>query len=100
MSIPAARTKAATETPTKSHTSRLVRTPRGSSREAVRGLRASIAWSARRFTPIAALRAATMATTIQKRTRPSNPPCRVARAKEARANGSAKTECEKRIIRP
>ena len=40
-------------------------TPRGSSRPAVRGLRASIAWSARRLKPMAALRAPTIATTIQ-----------------------------------
>ena len=40
--------------------------PRGSSRPAVRGFLASIAWSTRRLKPIAALRAETIATTIQK----------------------------------
>ena len=49
---------------------------------------------------MAALRAATMATTIQPSCRALTPPSRAASAAEASANGSANTECEKRIIRP
>jgi hypothetical protein len=45
-------------------------TPRGSSRPAVRGLSASIRASASRLNPIAALRAATIATRIQNSRRP------------------------------
>ena len=99
-SIAAASTNTAVETATNRTTSRADRTPAGSSREAVRGLRASIARSTRRLKPIAALRAETMATTIQRTWRPLMPETRAASDAEARANGSAKTECEKRIIRP
>ncbi len=63
-------------------------------------MRASIPWSARRLKPIAALRADTMATTIQKTCLPVIPPACAARAAEVSANGRANTECEKRIIRP
>ena len=66
----------------------------------MRGLRASIARSTRRLKPIAALRAETMATTIQRSCRAVMPEARAASEAEASANGSAKTECEKRIIRP
>ena len=66
----------------------------------VRGLRASIPASRIRLNPIAAERAATIATTIQKTRLPVIPPARAARAAEASAKGRAKTECEKRIIRP
>ncbi len=49
---------------------------------------------------MAALRAATMATTIQRICRASTPPARAASTAEVRANGRANTEWEKRIIRP
>ena len=74
--------------------------PRGISRPAVRGFLASIAWSTRRLKPIAALRAETIATTIHRIWRAVTPPSCAASAAEVSANGSAKTECEKRIIRP
>jgi hypothetical protein len=61
----AASTKTATDSATNSHASPRETIPRGSSRLAVRGFLASIAWSTRRLKPIAALRAATIATTIQ-----------------------------------
>ena len=67
-------------------------TPRGISRIAVRGFRPSYSASTRRLNPIAALRAATMATTI-------HPMCphvvgcsRAANSAPVNANGSAKTE--------
>ena len=50
---------------TKSVASHRLMAPRGSSRIAVRGLSASKRASTRRLNPIAALRAATMQTTIQ-----------------------------------
>ena len=50
---------------TKSIASRAVIAPRGSSRIAVRGFSASWRASTSRLNPIAALRAATIATTIQ-----------------------------------
>ena len=56
---------AADATTMKTVASRVLIAPRGSSRFAVRGLSASIRASARRLNPIAALRAATMATRIQ-----------------------------------
>ena len=54
------------ETITKMVASRLLRTPRGISRIAVRGLSASIRASTRRLNPIAALRAETIATITQR----------------------------------
>jgi hypothetical protein len=51
---------------TNSVASRKVMAPRGSSRAAVRGLSASKRASTRRLNPIAAERAATIATRIQK----------------------------------
>jgi len=50
--------------------------------------------------PIAALRAATMATTIQSTCAAVIPDTRAARAAEVSANGRAKAEWEKRIMRP
>ena len=49
---------------------------------------------------MAALRAVTMATTIQKTWRAVTPCPRAARATAVRAKGRAKTEWEKRIMRP
>ncbi len=70
--------------------------PRGSSRPAVRGLSASQRASASRLNPIAALRAATIATTIQSRRQPiafsDHSPVRLsASSAPVSANGSAKT---------
>ena len=64
-SFHAANTNSSEDTTTKSVASSVVIAPRGSSREAVRGLRASYFASTRRLKPIAALRAATIAATIQ-----------------------------------
>jgi len=59
------------EMTTKIVASGAVMAPRGSSRIDVRGLSASWRASTRRLKPIAALRAATIATTIQKMRRPA-----------------------------
>ena len=61
----AANTNSADATTTNSVASATVIEPRGSSRFAVRGLSASIRASTSRLNPMAALRAATIATTIQ-----------------------------------
>ena len=98
-SMAAAATSAAADTTTKTHTLARESTPRGSSRPAVRGLRASIAWSARRLNPIAALRAPTIATTIHRSVRQGTRPPPASTA-EASANGSAKTECDSLTMRP
>ena len=95
----AAATRAAAERATNAQTSRRVRRPDGSSRAAVRGLRASSSWSASRLKPMAALRAPTMATRIHSTCRGGGAPP-AARNAAARANGRAKTECESLIIRP
>jgi hypothetical protein len=70
--------------------------PRGSSRDAVRGLRLSYDASTRRLNPIAALRAATMHATIQTIRMGSSGTRRVASRAPASANGSANTEWLKR----
>jgi hypothetical protein len=81
--------------------SRRVIRPRGSSRPAVRGLSASCGASASRLNPIAALRAATIASTIHPK-RPAtvagdqSPRRCNARSAPVSANGSAKTEWLKR----
>src|SRR5258708_4543694 len=97
-----ANTNAADDTATKNAASRGLIAPRGISRFAVRGFRASIRASTRRLNPIAALRAATIATTTQKRGRTPFPRFAMEKAygpfsfrassAPARANGSAKTE--------
>jgi hypothetical protein len=61
---PAATTNTTDEMTTNAVAAGRVITPCGSSRIAVRGLRASNSASTRRLNPIAALRAATIATTI------------------------------------
>src|SRR5215831_4885461 len=85
-------TKRTDATITKDVASARVIRPRGSSRMAVRGLRASKLASTRRLNPIAALRAVTIAATIHA-TRPSvSGTTRAARIAPTSANGSAKTE--------
>ena len=71
-------------------------TPRGSSRLAVRGLSASNRASTRRLNPIAALRAATIATRIQPIVTPFTGTRCAASSAPASANGSANTEWLKR----
>ena len=93
----AAKTNTADATTTNAIASRELIAPRGSSRFAVRGLSASIRASTSRLNPIAALRAATIATRIQ----PTDGPRDRARAAPASsapasANGSANTEWLKR----
>src|SRR5262249_31951874 len=65
LSRQAAKTNTTDAAMTNERASRLLSRPRGSSRQAVRGLSASKRASARRLNPIAALRAATIATRIQ-----------------------------------
>jgi len=82
-------------------------TPRGISRIAVRGLRASYSASTSRLNPIAALRAATIAKTIQPICHQETPSPReyasrieavlAASRAPVNANGSAKTEWLKRM---
>ena len=91
------------ETRTNTNASRRVIAPRGISRIAVRGFFASYCASTRRLKPIAALRAATIATTIQATRHPISPAgslsteaesaeveCSASKAPVS-ANGSAKT---------
>jgi hypothetical protein len=66
--------------------------PVGSSRDAVRGLRASYAASTSLLNPMAALRALTMQATIQISRLHTNPSVRAARIIPTSANGSANTE--------
>src|SRR5215471_5023101 len=66
--------------------------PRGSSRIAVRGLRASKPASTRRLNPIAALRAVTIAATIHATRAIVSGTTRAARIAPTSANGSANTE--------
>ncbi len=70
--------------------------PCGSSRIAVRGLRASNAASTSRLKPMAALRAATMQPTIQHDAHPAERHEPDASSAPASANGSANTEWLKR----
>src|SRR5215510_3345508 len=86
----------ADDTTTKSAASRRDIAPRGSSRIAVRGLSASKRASTRRLKPIAALRAPTMATTIQSTCHHENGCVRQASSAPVSANGSANTEWLKR----
>src|SRR5207249_2178335 len=72
--------------------SRLLIAPRGNSRFAVLGFKASRRASARRLKPIAALRAATMARRIQPIAVHVTGPRRAASKAPASANGSANTE--------
>ncbi len=91
-----ANTNAAEAIVTNTAASLVVIAPRGSSRFAVRGLRASIRASTRRLKPIAALRAATIATRIQPTVCHVTAACLVASSAPASANGSANTEWLKR----
>ena len=96
-SFHAANTNTAEEATTNTPASPRVMRPRGSSRPAVRGLSASYEASASRLKPMAALRAATIATTIQQNRSATDeavqPPTRCnASNAPVNANGSAKTE--------
>ena len=93
----AAKTKITEDTITNSVASPRPSAPVGISRIAVRGLSASILASTRRLKPIAALRADTIATTTQTICRHSNGAIRHASSAPVSANGSANTECEKRM---
>ena len=84
------------DTATNAAASLVVIVPRGSSRPAVRGLSASMRASARRLKPIAALRAATIATTIHPTVCQVSGTRRAASSAPAKANGSANTEWPKR----
>jgi hypothetical protein len=75
-------------------------TPRGISRIAVRGFFASYAASTSRLNPIAALRAATIATTIHPTRDQLSGVCRDASRAPVSANGSAKTLWLKRMNEP
>jgi hypothetical protein len=81
---------------TKIAASRTVMVPRGSSRPAVRGFKASNLASTRRLNPIAALRADTIATRIQATVPHPIGARREANSAPASANGSAKTVWLKR----
>src|SRR5512145_2252351 len=74
--------------------------PRGNSHPAVRGLSASKCLSAKRLKPIAAVRAATIATRIQESAGNVTGCFGQANASEDIAKGSANTVCEKRTRRP
>src|SRR5262249_45550881 len=92
----AANTNTTDATTTKTIASRVVIPPRGSSRMAVRGLRASIRASTSRLNPIAALRAATIATRIHATVAHVTVVRCAASSAPASANGSANTEWLKR----
>ncbi len=101
-SIAAANTKTAAAIAVNVHAVARLSAPRGISRSRVRGFSASMRASAMRLKAIAAERAPTMATITQSQTRtggqaPSR--CTAKRTPES-AKGSAKTECEKRIMCP
>src|SRR5262249_34810941 len=92
----AAKTNTAEATPQNRVASRELMTPRGSSRPEVLGLRASNRASTSRLKPMAADRAETIATTIQKTADQVIGACRPASSAPAKAKGSAKTEWLKR----
>src|SRR5688572_31995869 len=88
----AAYTNSTDATITKAAPSRLLIAPRGISRVAVRGFSASYRASTSRLNPIAADRAATIATRIHNTTVQVIGDCREASSAPAKANGSANTE--------
>ena len=92
-----ASTNATDMTITNTVASRRLKAPRGISRMAVRGFSASIRASTSRLNPMAALRAVTMATTTQAICAHANGACCHASNAPVSANGSANTECEKRM---
>src|ERR1700677_4705077 len=96
-SCAAARIKASDITTVKPATKRRLSTPVGIARPAVRGLAASRRASAHRLKAMAAERAVTMHTTIQKTLRHSGHPAAASIA-PARAKGRAKIECSHLII--
>ncbi len=91
-SCQAAATNTAEAIVTNAAASRAVIAPRGNSRLAVRGFSASSRASASRLKPIAALRAATIATRIHTPTPHVSGVRRAASKAPASANGRAKTE--------
>src|SRR5579884_377386 len=93
----AAKTNSAQKNTTNATTNCRESTPAGSARMRVRGLAASITWSASRLNAMAADRAATIATTIQASWRGPGHPRAASMAAES-ANGSANTECSHLII--
>ena len=95
----AAKTNTIDATLTNIAASRIVIAARGSSRLAVRGFSASSRASTSRLNPIAALRAATIATRIQPSDDRVIVTCRAASSAPASANGSANTEWLKRTKR-
>ena len=87
--------------PRTAHTSPRAARPRGSSRPAVRGFRASIAWSASRLKPMAALRAAHHRHHDPDQLRHRQPRRRARRAPPRRARTAARTRSARSlIIRP
>jgi hypothetical protein len=96
-SFQVAATNATDATVMNSRASPRVMSPRGNSRPAVLGLSASCDASTSRLNAMAALRAATIATTIHTSLRAAganvqSPPSCSARSAPVSANGSAKTE--------
>ena len=79
------------------HTKPTDNSPAGIARDAVRGLRASIWRSATRLKAMAAERAPTIATTIQKICRPVGAPFAASTAPR-KANGNANSVCSILII--
>ncbi len=92
MSRHAAKTNTAAESAQKTDASSAETRPAGMSRAFVRGFTASIPRSATRLKAIAAERAPTIATRIQKSVGRGGTP-RAARTAESSANGSAKIVC-------
>src|ERR1039457_2407524 len=97
-----ANNKIAQEAKVKPQAKRLESRPAGRWRFEVRRLRASIGASSRRLKAMAAERAETMATTIQRKRQPKpgieNPASRHASSAPVRANGRAKMECSNLIM--
>src|SRR5215813_8924449 len=96
LSLHDANTNTADAIVTNAAASAMVMAPRGSSRLAVRGLSASMRASTSRLKPIAALRAATIATRIHATVVHAIGTWRAARIAPDSANGSANTEWLKR----
>src|SRR3954464_8447997 len=93
----AASTRSALEETTKTATKVFERAPAGIARDEVRGFSASNFASTKRLNAIAAERAPTIATTIQKICRPEGRPLAASMAPHS-AKGSAKIECSHLII--
>src|SRR3954452_7087888 len=96
-SCDAAKTSTAAESTTKTATKVFDNVPAGIDRMEVRGLAASYSASTKRLKAIAAERAPTIATTIQRSWRADGKPLAASMAPQS-ANGSAKIECSHLII--